>query len=49
VLIDWFSLVDVTKKVVGIGSVGTRCLIMLLEAGDGTPLPSRIILSPKPC
>jgi hypothetical protein len=46
VLIDRLSLVDVAKKVVGVGSVGTRCLIMLLEAGDGTPLPSRIILSP---
>jgi uncharacterized protein (DUF2252 family) len=38
VLIDRFSLVDVAKKVVGVGSVATRCLIMLLEAGDGTPL-----------
>ena len=37
-LIDRFSLVDVAKKVVGVGSVGTRCLIMLLEAGDGAPL-----------
>jgi uncharacterized protein (DUF2252 family) len=37
-LIDRFSPVDVAKKVVGVGSVGTRCLIMLLEAGDGTPL-----------
>lgn len=38
VLIDRFSLVDVAQKVVGVGSVGTRCLVMLLEAGDGTPL-----------
>jgi len=38
VLIDRFSLVDVARKVVGVGSVGTRCLIVLLEAGDGTPL-----------
>jgi uncharacterized protein (DUF2252 family) len=37
-VIDRFSLADVAKKVVGVGSVGTRCLIMLLEAGDGTPL-----------
>jgi uncharacterized protein (DUF2252 family) len=37
-LIDRFSLVDVARKVVGVGSVGTRCLILLLEAGDGTPL-----------
>ena len=38
VLIDRFSPVDVARKVVGVGSVGTRCLILLLEAGDGTPL-----------
>ncbi len=38
VLIDQFSLVDVVKKVVGVGSVGTRCLIVLLESDDGTPL-----------
>ncbi|MGI9481919.1 MAG: DUF2252 domain-containing protein [Hyphomicrobiales bacterium] len=38
VLIDQFSFVDVARKVVGVGSVGTRCLIVLLEAGDGTPL-----------
>ena len=37
-LIDRFSLIDIAKKVVGVGSVGTRCLIVLLEAGDGTPL-----------
>jgi uncharacterized protein (DUF2252 family) len=38
VLIDRFSPVDVAKKIVGVGSVGTRCLILLLESGDGTPL-----------
>lgn len=38
VLIDQFSLVDVVRKVVGVGSVGTRCLIVLLESDDGTPL-----------
>ncbi|MDJ0872324.1 MAG: DUF2252 family protein, partial [Gammaproteobacteria bacterium] len=37
-LMDRFSVVDVAEKVVGVGSVGTRCLIVLLEAGDGTPL-----------
>jgi uncharacterized protein (DUF2252 family) len=37
-LLDRFSMVDIAKKVVGVGSVGTRCLIVLLEAGDGTPL-----------
>jgi uncharacterized protein (DUF2252 family) len=38
VLFDRFSLVDVARKVVGVGSVGTRCLIALFESGDGTPL-----------
>jgi uncharacterized protein (DUF2252 family) len=38
IMLDRFSLVDVATKVVGVGSVGTRCLIVLLEAGDGTPL-----------
>jgi uncharacterized protein (DUF2252 family) len=37
-LLDRFRFVDVAKKVVGVGSVGTRCMIVLLEAGDGTPL-----------
>ena len=37
-LLDRFAMVDIAKKVVGVGSVGTRCLIVLLEAGDGTPL-----------
>jgi len=37
-LFDRFALVDVARKVVGVGSVGTRCLIALFEAGDGTPL-----------
>lgn len=38
VLVDQFSLIDVVQKVVGVGSVGTRCLIVLLESSDGTPL-----------
>ncbi|MBX7102435.1 MAG: DUF2252 domain-containing protein [Gemmataceae bacterium] len=38
VLVDQFSVVDVARKVVGVGSVGTRCLVVFLEAGDGTPL-----------
>jgi len=37
-LFDRFALVDIARKVVGVGSVGTRCLIALFEAGDGTPL-----------
>ena len=31
-MIDQFSLVDVVRKVVGVGSVGTRCLIALIES-----------------
>jgi uncharacterized protein (DUF2252 family) len=38
ILLDRFSMTDIARKVVGVGSVGTRCLIVLLEAGDGTPL-----------
>ena len=38
VLLERFEVVDVARKVVGVGSVGTRCLIVLLQAGDGTPL-----------
>lgn len=37
-LLDRYSLVDIAHKVVGVGSVGTRCLIVLLESGDGEPL-----------
>lgn len=38
ILIDQFGLVDVARKVVGVGSVGTRCLIVLLESNVGSPL-----------
>ncbi|MFF2656250.1 DUF2252 domain-containing protein [Kitasatospora sp. NPDC058032] len=34
VLLDRFQLVDVARKVVGVGSVGTRCFILLLEGRD---------------
>ena len=37
-LIDRYALVDVVRKVVGVGSVGTRCLIALFQSGDGAPL-----------
>jgi uncharacterized protein (DUF2252 family) len=37
-LLDRYGLVDIAHKVVGVGSVGTRCLIVLLESGDGEPL-----------
>jgi uncharacterized protein (DUF2252 family) len=37
-LLDQYSLSDLARKVVGVGSVGTRCLIALFESGDGQPL-----------
>lgn len=37
-LLQRFSLSDLAVKVVGVGSVGTRCLIALMESGDGEPL-----------
>jgi uncharacterized protein (DUF2252 family) len=37
-LLGRFELVDVAVKVVGVGSVGTRCAIMLLMAGDDDSL-----------
>lgn len=37
-LLARYSFVDVAHKVVGVGSVGTRALVLLLESGDGEPL-----------
>ncbi len=37
-LLDRYKLVDVAIKVVGVGSVGTRCAIALLMAGENDPL-----------
>ena len=39
-LVDRFRLVDVALKVVGVGSVGTRCFVALMEGegGDDDPL-----------
>lgn len=37
-LIDRYRLVDMARKVVGIGSVGTRCWILLLQGPNGGPL-----------
>ena len=37
-LIDRYQLVDVAMKVVGVGSVGTRCGIALLMSGNGEAL-----------
>jgi uncharacterized protein (DUF2252 family) len=33
-----YSFVDLAHKVVGVGSVGTRALVLLMESGDGEPL-----------
>ncbi|MEH2196582.1 MAG: DUF2252 domain-containing protein [Nostoc sp.] len=38
ILLDQYHLVDVAMKVVGIGSVGTRCGVALLVAEDNDPL-----------
>jgi uncharacterized protein (DUF2252 family) len=38
VLLTRYQLVDLAHKVVGVGSVGTRALVILLESGDGEPL-----------
>ena len=38
VLLLRYGLVDLAHKVVGVGSVGTRALVVLLEAGDHEPL-----------
>ncbi|MET9652906.1 MULTISPECIES: DUF2252 domain-containing protein [unclassified Streptomyces] len=38
-LLDRFHFVDAARKVVGVGSVGTRCFILLLQGrDDGDPL-----------
>ena len=34
-LLEQFTLVQVARKVVGVGSVGTRAWVLLMEAGDG--------------
>ncbi|NJR64852.1 MAG: DUF2252 domain-containing protein [Leptolyngbyaceae cyanobacterium CRU_2_3] len=38
VLLDRYRLVDIAIKVVGVGSVGTRCVVALLMADDNDPL-----------
>ena len=38
VLLDRYTLADHAVKVVGVGSVGTRCGVLLLLAGPGDPL-----------
>jgi uncharacterized protein (DUF2252 family) len=34
VILDRYQIVDIARKVVGVGSVGTRCAVMLLMAGE---------------
>ena len=34
-LLEQFNLVQVARKVVGVGSVGTRAWVLLMDAGDG--------------
>jgi len=43
-LLEQFTLVQAARKVVGVGSVGTRCWIALMDAGDGT---EPLFLQPK--
>lgn len=35
-LLDRYAVADVARKVVGVGSVGTRCYVVLLVGADGT-------------
>jgi uncharacterized protein (DUF2252 family) len=35
-LLGYFEVVDVARKVVGVGSVGTRCFIVLLQGRDAS-------------
>jgi uncharacterized protein (DUF2252 family) len=47
-LFDRFRVVDVARRVVGVGSVGTRCWVTLLEAAAPTDDgPDRIVLQVK--
>ena len=45
-LFDRFRVVDVARKVVGVGSVGTRCWVVLLDGPDH-PRGDRLILQVK--
>jgi uncharacterized protein (DUF2252 family) len=38
VIIDRYHIVDIARNVVGVGSVGTRCAVVLLMAGKDDPL-----------
>jgi uncharacterized protein (DUF2252 family) len=37
-LLDRYDMLDIARKVVGVGSVGTRCAVALLRADDGDML-----------
>ncbi|MGA8223881.1 MAG: DUF2252 domain-containing protein [Candidatus Acidiferrales bacterium] len=38
VILDRYQIVDIARKVVGVGSVGTRCAVILLMAAPNDPL-----------
>ena len=38
IVLDRYEVIDVARKVVGVGSVGTRCAVALLMAGPQDPL-----------
>ena len=38
VILDRYQIIDVARKAVGVGSVGTRCAVILLMAGSHDPL-----------
>jgi uncharacterized protein (DUF2252 family) len=38
VILDRYRILDVARKVVGVGSVGTRCAVALLMAGEHDPM-----------
>ncbi|WP_353112924.1 DUF2252 domain-containing protein [Microbacterium sp.] len=42
-LLEHYDIADVARRVVGVGSVGTRCYLALLEDGDG----STLLMQPK--
>ena len=42
VLLSHFRVTDVALRVVGVGSVGTRCYLAILTGPDGTPLVLQI-------
>jgi len=46
VLLSRFRVVDAARKVVGVGSVGTRCFIVLLMTSDDEPLFLQIKQAP---